>query len=532
MKNFLIIFLLSFLFVSGNSLAQKKPAVTTVSFISAQFVYVKVPDGFRIAEGDTFSVKRKGILKPVLRAKFTSTRSAACEKLDTINPAVNDTMYAVLALLQDETISRKQETGEIKLEQGDASGAKKQTQIAADAARWNGRVSVNSFSGFNNYTSKQYIRWRYSLNVTGENIIVPGLHLSNYTIFSYSVAEWQQVKQNVGKALKIYDLSADYSIDSSMTLTAGRGFNYHLSGIGAFDGMSAEVKKQSFYYGGFIGSRPNFDDYGYNVKYFQFGAYGGRKDSLLKGEMENTLGVYNQTNDFKTDRRFLYFQHTSNPYNSLSLYFSGEADLYEKIKDVVKNTFSFTGMYAVLRWTPESAYSFSLSYDARKNVIYYETYKSELDSTIARDLRQGYRLSATVRPYKGIITSVNAGYRFEKSDAKPSLNLGGNIYFTSLYYAPGSLSAGYNYLSGSYVNSNDVSLTYNLPFNEMLDFSFSGRHAEWKYPAAAETFKQNSITADLSMMITRKFWVIFSLESVYVKKNTDTRLLVDFSTRF
>ena len=105
-----------------------------------------------------------------------------------------------------------------------------------------------------------------------------------------------------------------------------------------------------------------------------------------------------QMNGSNIDRRFIYFQHS----NSIikNLYFIGtlEADLYKMTVDTVNNTektsgtFDLTGIFLSLRYRLSDRFSISGSYDARKNVIYYETYKTYVDRLLEDQMRQGYRL--------------------------------------------------------------------------------------------------------------------------------------------
>ena len=69
--------------------------------------------------------------------------------------------------------------------------------------------------------------------------------------------------------------------------------------------------------------------------------------------------------------------------------------------------------------------SFSLSYDARKNVIYYETFKSTVDSIFENETRQGIRFGTNIRPFNNLFIGLNGGYRFLKKDIKPSRNFNG-----------------------------------------------------------------------------------------------------------
>ncbi len=63
--------------------------------------------------------------------------------------------------------------------------------------------------------------------------------------------------------------------------------------------------------GAFVGSRPDYKDYSINLDLLQYGAYLGHELLRQKGGMKNSLAFIEQTNQSKTDRRFIYLQHSS-----------------------------------------------------------------------------------------------------------------------------------------------------------------------------------------------------------------------------
>ena len=80
--------------------------------------------------------------------------------------------------------------------------------------------------------------------------------------------------------------------------------------------------------------------------------------------------------------------------------------------------------------------STSISYDARKNVIYYETFKDYASKLAEEALRQGFKLRVNLRPMKYIIASFYTGYRYRESDIGPSRNFGGSITHSRIPYSP------------------------------------------------------------------------------------------------
>ncbi len=99
---------------------------------------------------------------------------------------------------------------------------------------------------------------------------------------------------------------------------------------------------------------------------FEYGGFVSHTSIVGNGLMQNSLAIFQQTNKFITDRRFLYFQHSSNFIKQINLFMSSEVDLYKKELGIASSTFSLTGLYLSLRYRPSRAIGLQASYDARK----------------------------------------------------------------------------------------------------------------------------------------------------------------------
>lgn len=110
----------------------------------------------------------------------------------------------------------------------------------------------------------------------------------------------------------------------------GRFLHPRISNISTIDGLLAELNINSFSFGIVGGSRPDWKDFTFNPKLIEYGAFVSRKDSFDTGYMENTISFFQQTNNAKTDRRFLYLQHSNNAIRKFNLFASTEIDLYKK----------------------------------------------------------------------------------------------------------------------------------------------------------------------------------------------------------
>ena len=281
-------------------------------------------------------------------------------------------------------------------------------------------------------------RFRYTLSLDAHNIGNSKFSFETYISFRHKLNEWDEVKNNIFNALKIFDLALIYDPNKSTRISIGRKINQRLSNIGAVDGLQIEKSFGKFGIGALAGARPDYTDYGFNFNLLQFGGYVGFNTRNSSSFSESSLAFMQQMNGSNIDRRFLYFQHS----NSLikNLYFIGtfEVDLYQLKADTINhtetitNSFDPTGLYLSLRYRFSDKLSVSGAYDARKNVIYYETYKTFTDRLLENEMRKGFRLLASYRFTRDLTFGLQTGYRFIKSDHLTAKNVHGYLTYSDI----------------------------------------------------------------------------------------------------
>jgi hypothetical protein len=502
-----------------------------ITFISSQNIYVQFESTAGIEAGDSLYIKAADNPVPVIIVKFISSKSAAGESLNGEKLEKGDIVFAFIKRVETEAENEIAETTQVK--------EPLTTQVIADKKekrrkeRINGRITINSLSGFNNQNDRDDIqRWRYSLSLNADNFGESNFSFSSYINFSYKADEWNLVSENLSRALKIYNLAIKYDAADDLKFTAGREINRRVSNLGPVDGLQAEKLFGNYFAGLIAGSRPHFTDMGFNLKLFQYGGYFGRSDSTLKGWMESSAGFFQQTNDFKTDRRFIYLQHNNSAVENLNLFFSSEIDLYKKILDNEESEFSLTSLFISARYSPHKILSFSTSYDARKNVIYYETFKNFIDSLFENETRQGLRIGTSIRPMNNLFINLTGGLRFSKSDVKKSSNYNGNVVYTNLPFVEGSLNISLSQFNSSFFGGMVYGFTYGRNIDALnLYTSIGWRRNEYSFERNENKISQNSLMFDLSLNLMRHISLSASYEGNFHGKISQGRLLFGLTGR-
>lgn len=429
MRFLLCVFIFAFFSFTAAGQIEIKFDRGTVTYISSQNVYVKFATTDAIKTGDTLYVARNGKMEPSLLVNNKSSISCVCTPLNFFDKlevgsevaAKRVTKVEAAAVQAEKPAEKKQKEGEKEATPPLVQVKKKELKQDID-----GRISAASNSHLNDESPRHRIRYGFSMRA--QNIRNSRFSADCNIVFRHTLGERAEVQDNIFDALKIYSFAAQYDFRENTTLAFGRKINNKISSIGAIDGLQFETGLKGFFIGGVAGTRPNYEDYRVDPNLFQAGLYLGHASSKGNKYLQSTLAVVDQRNHFRTDRRFLYFQHSNALVKNLNLFGSFEVDLFQNINNEAKNVADLTNLFVSLRYRISKKLSLSASYDSRKNVIYYESYKNYIDQLIDDETRQGLRFGMNLRPFKSITWGVNASWRFQKSGGNDSKNL--NSYLT------------------------------------------------------------------------------------------------------
>ena len=284
--------------------------------------------------------------------------------------------------------------------------------------------------------------------------------------------------------------------------------------------------------GAAVGSRPDLENMGWDYNLFEYGAYVYKADAVFKGDMFNTLGYFTQTNDFKTDRRFIYYQHSNSAIENTRIFFSTEIDLYKVVNGQSQSEFSLTSLYTSVNIRPSDLFQIFLSYDARKNVIYYETFKSFADSIYENETRQGFRTRLTLKPVKNLFLGVDYGYRFRPGDPKPANNYGGYITYSQIPGIESSATASFNRINSSYVNGDIWNFNLSRPIVNGVDLWLGYRFTTYQFREGIPDLNQQSASIGLSTYLLKPVLLNFTYEGNFEDVQSSGRFLANLTYRF
>ncbi len=489
--------------LADECLSQKDNSILTgkVTFITSTNVYVRFDNTQNIAIGDTLWQSRNGKLTPVLRVSNKSSSSCVASGVGGYEATVGDLMIHRPAIHVTEPVNEDQRMPPVtEIENRTRQGK---------AIR--GSISASSYSSISSIRDDLH-RTMYRLSLRA-----PAINNSKFSFETYlnyrqtfiSSDSFSLKKQ--ADIFDVYNLSVRYNASPTLSFTVGRKINSSVSSIGAIDGLQAEKFFGSFYTGVIVGFRPDILDYKFNSDLLQYGGYIGIKTDSRMLYSLTTLGVLEQTNNGEIDRRYMYFQHSSTINGKLNLFSSLELDLYSLINGTISNEPRLTNLFVSAGYRFSRKVDITLSYDTRKQILYYETLKTEIERLLDDDFaRQGLRARLNVRPVSNLGVGIIYSKRFQSNDMNNSDNFNGYLSYSKIPKVGGRLNVNYNRNTSNYMRSNILSFSYSRTLiDTKLDGDFYYRMAGYYYYNSEVTNEQKYYGASLSYWLSRK--LVFSV---------------------
>jgi hypothetical protein len=253
-----------------------------------------------------------------------------------------------------------------------------------------------------------------------------------------------------------------------------------------------------------------------------------------------TLGFIDQLNQGKTDRQFLYFQHSCSVIRKINIFGSFEIDLYNQSYDSIDSTYNksgkakLTNLYVSFTYRIIKQLSVSFSYSARKNIIYYETYKNSLERLLDEATLQGYMVQVQARPIDKLSVGITGSYRFKKDeDPRRTKNIYGYISYSQVPGVGITPTLSYTWLETSYLQGQIYSIGISRDFLKgKVATGLSYRYVDYDFTYTENNLPQNMFEIDLTWRMIRKLALSVYYEGTFEAVEKFNRIYAQINYRF
>jgi hypothetical protein len=484
-----------------------------VTFITANNVYVRFESTASISVGDTLVSVKGDVAVPCLVVGSKSSTSCVCTPVSGCKPQKGEAMQFMDT--RPPAVERKR-TGRGSFTDLPPELLVDDSMSRNSRERIRGRISAASYSTLSSEREDDH-RVMYRFALTADHIRNSKFSAETYLNYRHLYPADLERHPQQTTFFNVFNLALTYRPDSTAAITLGRKINVNASSIGAIDGLQMEKSLGKLYAGAIVGFRPDFVDHGLNFELPQLGAYVGTELNSDRVRSRTTLGLMQQNNGGQVDRRYTYFQHSSTINRDLNLFSSFELDIYNKVNGVSVSGARLTNFFLSARYRFSSMVDVFGSFDSRRNVVYFETYRTDVEMLLDDDVvRQGARFRVNVRPYKEMNVGVSYSQRIEGDASNGSNNLNGYVNFSRVPGIGGRWSVQLNRNTSSYLRSDVFSLRHSRTLlKRKLNANLYFRVANYTYTTRTDALgdpmrmAQQYYGADLAYSFARK--LVFSV---------------------
>jgi hypothetical protein len=459
MKQGFLILTLMLLFKQNVKAQENAFNEGTITYQTKNEVYVRFTSTEGMKVGDTLNVWHEQQWKKALIIESLSSQSC---KTNIFLPITLTIGTKINPIPKSVVLPKKKDDYALVPYLSSNPKEEKKPKFDPNKQQIDSRISIST-NGSRDKNARDFDRLRTSASLDITHLQDSRINLEAYVTFNHKVGTPLN-DSTFRNDFKVYALALSYAHENGMVISAGRKLNNRLANMGAIDGLQFEKTYRKMTWGTFAGTRPDVEDYSFNKNLMQFGGFVAHESETTQGPIQTSLAFAEQKYGSETDRRFVYFQHSNAYLKNLQLFYSVECDLFQNVDSVKTNRWDLTSMYFSLRYRPNAKISFTSSYDNRKNIIYYESYRNFLEQLLNQETRQGIRLQMNYRIHRLAYLSLSGFYRYQSNRPDPTKNYVANISITQIPKIQASINLNYNYLDTYYFSGSIWGVNVNKDF--------------------------------------------------------------------
>ena len=387
-----ILLLLAFVLAGPSEpVGAAEPIEATITYLTSSSAYVDAGTRNGLVKGSVVSVVRDGTVVTTLEVTALSSRRAACARTQTdLELFVGDRVTYV---------PEPHPVGAVAAERVDVpSIAVPSVAETRREPRLQGRLGFR-YLGFTDDSG------------LGENYAQPGLdvRLEASSILDQvdvsadvrSRRTYRTLTDGTGREdgrTRVYRLLGRWRPSGGpVAVTVGRQVSAHLASVSIFDGVAAAYEGDRWSLGGFGGTQPGLDDYGFSDRIREYGVWLGRRGADAGARWSVTAGFVGSYDGNALDREYFVLQGRLNR-RVVSIHATQEIDVARGWKSESESFLSPTSTLLGARWNVRDDLSLDGGFDTRRAVRLHRhriTPETEFDDSFRRGMWGGARFTPT-----------------------------------------------------------------------------------------------------------------------------------------
>jgi hypothetical protein len=515
---------------------QKKEVRWKISYIAGATVYVDAGREQRVAVGDTLHVvrsqKKIGII--VITA-VSGVSSAARIVVQHERFVVGDEAVERPGIGNIDHAGVRADSSENT--KGTLQENTTATQLPPAPAEnvLSGRVSLQYNAIFAEESKFNMNQPAASFRFNVANLMGTGMRLSLNARSYYDLSNYYVMygRRN-GLNSRAYEVSlVQDSPDASFGYGLGRLSSRYVGGMGTFDGAQLYYRFDDFT-AGILGGAQVVDR---TLTFSQDGTKGSFFLNYHNGpdifhQYDGTIAYGRQMVGSNLDRQFLYLQNSLSLGSRLMMYESSEIELNDITNGVRTSAFQFSNSFLNVNYQPADWLSANLGYDALRTVYLFETMKAIPDSLIDKNLKQGFRASATVHLPMSMTVSADARYGSRQGGYRDSHSFGGSFRTYDLFGSGIDGGIRYTNFVGAFSDGDNISLDLDRSFWQNLTVELRYEYNKYNVPLFQQRYITQTVSADIFYQFSSSWFTSFNGDYLYDPTMTSFQFYGELGFRF
>ncbi|MFQ5709618.1 MAG: hypothetical protein ACE5HO_19350 [bacterium] len=331
----------------------------------------------------------------------------------------------------------------------------------------------------------------------------------------------------------LYELGLVYEDDNSpVEFGFGRILSHRVRGLGYIDGGLLSVKLRGPWRVGFAGgTQPSLRSSGFQTEEQKFGVFlNFERGEYESQRLSSTVAFSGRYHSGAVSREYIYLQNNYWKGSRFSVYQTVELDLNRGWKHRRgASSIQLTNIFVSTSYRPNAVLSLSFSYDARKNILIYET-RSIPDSLFDETIRQGLHSTISVSLSRSVRLSGSFGVRFRNGNLKNTTSAAWALSVRHLFNTWATFNARLSYFSTQLTSAYRPNLNFRIPV--LYNFSVDLSGGSYIYETGSRTTKSSWLETKGYYRINRRLYANLGYRMFFDQRLRSSRFYVETGVTF
>ncbi len=504
----------------------------TVTYLSADLVYVDAGSANGVSVGDQFAFYRDGQWLANLVVVSVAENRASC-KLETDTQALQLGDWCYLRKRVEPSVPSEPAENTVNV----SKERKPRTAKSVKRSPVRGSVSLQYYQFTDDSGNERGFKQPgLRVNLRGEELWggAYAIRVRTRTRYTQRDRPFRTSTDDTIWYNRVYEASVTRAPqDSRTSLALGRIIPRGIPGIGPLDGAKFSFRSGNHQIGAMGGTQPSwqYSDLSTQIQkagiYYRFSGFKGAE----KSPWQSAVAAVSEQTDGEVNREFVHM-NLSYRGQRFSAYQSAELDINRDWrKEVTGKSTQLTNLFVSAQYRPSGRITMGLNYDTRRNYRTYELMTE--DERYFDDLfRRGIRANLSVKLSSNARVSASYGMRTKEGDDEDATSYYINYYNSRFFWDGVNLNVRTSGFQNGLTDGFNPSLRFGKQFSGGHALFATYSHSEYDVASTLETRTNSWVGLEANGTLGDHFFAQIQLEQNQGDESKGLKAYAEFGYRF